>query len=686
MPEIRFLQPAFLWFLPLILVPLIILLLLRRRFRVQPFGSLLFLRRIWEKRKRTLRIREILLLLLRMLVLLLIVLLFGRPLLQRGGGRSISMRSASHIIIIDDTFSMRLRNGGSTLFDEAKREASQLLRLLPPSSQCAVLAMSSPRGNWAGSPRDAMANLQNISLTFRSGAFTGTAAALSDLVAQAREPGAAVYVFSDFQASVLDSLSHLRTIAAHKKQIDWTFVQVSAQSPVAIWPDALSLVPRATGADGRLELRMGIISSADLPEVPALDAYIGAEHVARRRVLSRSGPLQDTLTLPLRRSGALSGKIVIDAADDLPEDNAQYFNFFNPPFLRVAVLTDQEGLPPLLDACRRSALQGAQTIQFDRIDAKAWRGSESGYDAIWLFEQSLPSASLKDGLRSFLGQGQGVIITLGSNADAAAFNRLLLGPLGLGELVQPKSGGGFRLVSRLKTQNPLFSGFPQRLREEILFQQYFSINPAPQTSVLAEMDDGSPFLLENRAWGGSLLLMAGSLRDETASNIGQSAFVVPFLYRCIETSCNALRQGVQCGVGEPIGIPLGKGQKLQDPLVWLDPKENAIRFPVALVARGNELRFPAAAEPGNYRLVRAPGETLCVSVNIARTESDVRQATPAQIQGFAAPFRAQWVSGSADFLSDMNRILRGRDLSLVLLILIGLALLAESLLARRFSA
>lgn len=684
MPEIRFLQPAFLWFLPLVLVPLIILLLLRRRYREQPFGSLLLLRRIWEKRKRSLRIQEILLLILRVLILLLIVLLFGRPLLNRGAGRTVSLSAASHVIILDDTFSMRLRNGGATLFDQAKREASQLLSLFPPSSQCAILALSAPSGDWAGSPREAQAKLQNIGPTFRTGAFTEAAAALSNLISQAREPGVAVYLFSDFPAIALDTLRHLRSASTRKKQIDWTFVQVSSLSPVAIWTDTLSLVPRATGVDGRLELRMGVVSSVPLTQAPALDAFIGTDHVARRRMLLGHGPMQDTLILPLRAGGVLSGKVAIDASDDLPEDNARYFNFFNPPSLRVAVLADQEGLPTVLNAFRGSILSGAQTIQFERVDGEAWGASASRYDAVWIFEQAFPPASLKDALRSTLNQGKGVIITLGSNADAAAFNRLLLGPLGLGEMVQPRGGGGFHRISRLKTQSPLFSGFPQRLREEVLFEQYFSINPAPQASILAEMDDGSPFLLESRAWGGSLLLMAGSLRDEGASNIAQSAFIVPFLHRCIETSSNALRQGMQCTIGDPIHIPFGKGQKLQDPLVWLDPKGNAVRFPVASVARSGELRVPPVTEPGNYRLARAPGDTLSVSANIAKTESDIRPAMPEQIRMFVASFRGQWISGSADHFSAMNRILRGWDLSLVILIFLALALLAESLLAGRF--
>jgi len=551
MPEIRFLQPHLLLFLPLILIPVVILLLLRRRYPLQPFGSLLLLRRIWEKRRRTIHLQDLLLLLLRMLILLLIVSLFARPVLRGGPGKSIAAHSMAHLLILDDTFSMRARCASATGFEEARARAARLLAFLPASAPCAVVRLSTGAGDWLGSPREALRALQAIAPSYLPAAFAQTAAQVRRQITVTGRPGVAVYVFSDFQANSLDSLEILRQTAVRGKHADWIFSEAPGCAPVQVWPDSLTLVPRSTGPNGRLEIRLGIAANAALPEPPSVESYIGSQRVSRRRLSSRPFPLLDTLVVPLRACGSLSGKILVDAPDGLADDNGLYFNFWNPPSLRVAVLTDRPELPAMFRAFRPSAA-GGQTIEFVRMDSRTWKAADPGHDAVWLFELSQPGAALKDGLRAFLAQEKGVLIGLGPGTDPAAYNRLLLGPLGVGKLVAPQTGQGFRLISRLRTQNPLFSGFPARLREDVLFQQFFSLTPAPQTAVLAEMDDGSPFLVENRAWGGPLLVVAGSLSDETATNIAQSAFLVPFINRCVEAACSALRRGSHASVGQPI--------------------------------------------------------------------------------------------------------------------------------------
>src|SRR6185503_20093933 len=104
MPVFSFLNPAFLWALPVASIPVIIHLLSRRRLPEISFPTTRFLKALEPNEVRRLRLRELLLLLLRTLALLFLVLAFARPSLTP---RSAVTHAAAAVgILVDDSASM----------------------------------------------------------------------------------------------------------------------------------------------------------------------------------------------------------------------------------------------------------------------------------------------------------------------------------------------------------------------------------------------------------------------------------------------------------------------------------------------------------------------------------------------------------------------------------------------------
>ena len=77
-----FISTIFLWFLPLISIPIIFHLLKKRQYVNIKFSSLRFLRLIEKESINKLSITNILLLIIRTLIILFIILMLSRPVFQ----------------------------------------------------------------------------------------------------------------------------------------------------------------------------------------------------------------------------------------------------------------------------------------------------------------------------------------------------------------------------------------------------------------------------------------------------------------------------------------------------------------------------------------------------------------------------------------------------------------------------
>src|SRR5213078_1967598 len=102
-----FLNPGFLWALPVAGIPILIHFLSKRRLPEIRFPTVMFLRQLEPREIRRLRLREILLLILRTLAILLLVCAFARPSVQP---KDAAARAAAAVaVVIDDSESMGAR-------------------------------------------------------------------------------------------------------------------------------------------------------------------------------------------------------------------------------------------------------------------------------------------------------------------------------------------------------------------------------------------------------------------------------------------------------------------------------------------------------------------------------------------------------------------------------------------------
>lgn len=125
----NFAIPAMLWALPLVLVPIIIHLLQRRRFRRVEFSAMDFLLRAVRRTRRRVLLEDILLLVLRTLAVLFLILALARP-NSEDLPILLGREPRGEILILDASLSMDHLGDGQSAYARALSTAGSRLRAL----------------------------------------------------------------------------------------------------------------------------------------------------------------------------------------------------------------------------------------------------------------------------------------------------------------------------------------------------------------------------------------------------------------------------------------------------------------------------------------------------------------------------------------------------------------------------
>lgn len=481
--------------LALISVPIIIHILSRLRYKRVRFAAMEFLLQSDELNRRRLIMEQLLLLLLRVLAVLLIAFLIARLVLDPSRLLMLRGSSVHHVIILDDTLSMRERIDKGQVFERAVSTLEQLLTQSETRSGTArvtVLRMTEPnrplvadRALDGGLLQEISPRLRNLKCSYRAAAVATSLTAARDLLAA--EGGAApqVHVLTDLRQSdwvghpdVTAALESLRTI-----QSSVTLVQVSRDSTdnVALPRLTSETLAVARGVPWRMNLEVVNRGRAKVSEL-------------RGSVEIDGTPLPVAILLPDLEPGTSQivshditfqtegrHQVEVRLDDDLlPEDNRRFIAV-DVTDKRPILIVDDEGQQE--DAGYLAAALSADAdltgLAADIRDSQALTtGDLNRYDCIYLLNiRDLP-ADASQRLADYVRSGGGIAWFPGEQANTDWYNKTLreptlnLFPVPLGSIGSTGSGstgGGLpaglntdELSGRRKTdfESPAFSSHP----------------------------------------------------------------------------------------------------------------------------------------------------------------------------------------------------------------------------------
>ncbi|MCC6476152.1 BatA domain-containing protein, partial [bacterium] len=201
-----FLNSALLAALSLGLIPILIHLLTRQRFKQVDFPTLRFLREIQKQKMRRVRVRQWILLILRTLAVLFLVLALARPVLRSSAGAFASGDARSSVVLIlDRSASMSAESPSGTRFREMQIRAQEILNSLGSSDDVQIVWADEPPQTFPETPTTHRALLREAIETEicgeKSGDLVQAIGLARSILGQSQNLHKEVYVLSDFSQS-----------------------------------------------------------------------------------------------------------------------------------------------------------------------------------------------------------------------------------------------------------------------------------------------------------------------------------------------------------------------------------------------------------------------------------------------------------------------------------------------------
>ena len=461
----RFLDPSFLWFLPLALLPLLLNFIFPLKPFKLPFSSVILLRAVSDVRRKKITAAKTLILLLRCLAILALVGAFSRPVSvwsffgAFSGLTAGSVRPVSLVVLADRSLSMSAAFAGRARLDFAAAAGARILGTLGARDEAALVFFDSAAD---------------------SGGWTSDLSAVSEQLAAAR-PG---FKGTDYR-NALEKAYGLLASRSPSRRKAVLLLSDGAHNGFASMPGSLTGL---SGYDPAVTLAGLVFPSGPNAWVSGVGALESGGR-ARLSVLTGSSggfPVKEPLTglyapvfsgsqkagpggavFPLPAGGDLSGRAELLTPDALARDNAVFFSLARKETgsrKALVLYTGPEELKPGGGAYflkkffeTEAGAGGAFSADFLELSGLE-RPPGQDYGALIIFDGPVPARQAGLILR-FVKSGGGAFIIAGAPVKASA-ERAVLSGLGFkaGETFErefflglPEPAGGFEGVE--------FSGF-----------------------------------------------------------------------------------------------------------------------------------------------------------------------------------------------------------------------------------
>jgi len=716
-----FLNPALLFALAGIGVPILIHLLNRRQVRHVRWAAMRFLKASVDRNQRRLRVEDLILLALRCLVLALLALALARPALRKAEAGWLGIARPTLLLILDNSYSMSETDGAQSRFDLARTAAEQILDALPPGSPAAVFLASDIVRKPIPEPTTDGALLRK---TLREARLSDRGTDLGSAIQEGvemlgRMSGSRkeLYLLTDGRSNGWQQRDQVAAVlAAEKERIAAHILLVGADqgTNVAITDLRPGTAPIPANQPIPFQIRVANFAPTAAGPIP-LTLHVDSEPVADETALAQiepGGSSSATLFVRFRNPG-IHWVTATVAGDRLPADDRRTFAVRVVDQLRLLVVDGDPGSEPrnAESYYLRHALVPVAPLEQSRfhIQPTVIPASQlettplDPFAAVLLCNTSGLSDTAIQRLENHLARGGGVMLFPGDKSDLPFFNTRLFERAGfLPARIESARGDASneREATTLQT-----SGYDHPLVERwndpaagtlasARFRRRFTLAPDSHPSAsgnpmagpperILNFADGAPALM-GRPWGRGRVLLFAAPADTAWSDLAVRPAFVPLLHRAIGWVAAGRDATLNLPVGGTFAAPLDPEFRDREAGVTLpDGSRDSAR-----VETGDPetlARFDRIENAGPYEIAISgdPSWSQRFAAQSAPGESDLAAETPESLAALGARVLS-WEPGVN--LRELLRAERtGTELWLALALAALLAAAAETLLAERFS-
>ncbi len=590
----HFFNPAFVAGGALLLAsPIIIHLINRMRFRRVRFAAMEFLLASQQRNRRRLLLEQLLLLLLRLLIVAAIVLLISRLILDPSQMSIFRGARAHHVVLLDDSLSMRDRWGETSSFGEALKIVNRLVAggaEQPNTQKFTLLRLSKPEQPVL-SERDVNEDfVTELSAKFDPQAFPCTHRAL-DLVEGLRaarkllseEKGAVqhLHVISDFRER---DWQDQKAISAAVEELTNAGVSVNLVRTVPELHANLAVTELAgdvqvAAADVPLRLKVAVKNfGLQVATDVRLALFDNNEKIPTSVVFDKIDPQTEVMhevDVRLTTSGKHKLRVSLDT-DALAEDNARSLAVDVPKAVPVLIV---DGDPSgddgsyVADALAADPKSTGFAPVIENVEYLRRRPLDD-FRAIYLLNVPEIPADALDALEKYVAAGGGLAWFVGESLRAAHYNDALyrqgegLFPVPLDasprELVADSTNPGADLRTVDHPLFRIFEGEGDSTIGRVRIDNYFPVSKEwvkddqqrkDRVRTLGTLRNGDPLLFEHSFGKGRVLTCLTTVSPDWNNWATDYSYVVVQL-ELIKHIARTDRSPETRQIGEPIQLSL----------------------------------------------------------------------------------------------------------------------------------
>lgn len=596
----HFKQPEILYFLFLLIVPILVHLFQLRRFKISYFTNVRFLKELAVQTRKSSKIKKRLLLATRLFLLTCIILAFAQPFFEAKDSKNAANEM---YIVLDNSFSMQAKGKKGELL---KRAVQELLENTPESAQFSLL--TNTENYWNTDIKSSKSALQNLS-------YSATPLELSSIIAKIKAHKSAhkkdIVIITD---AVGLTEKDIKNIDSEEKPY---FIIPEAEQKNNIAIDSVFINQTL---ENFYEISVNLSAYGEDFKPISMALYNQNKLIAKTIIKFDNKKKKINFTIPKE---AFHGYVTIED-NGLTYDNKLYFSISKTKRTNVISIGNPEKSNFL------SRIYTSTEFNFNNysISSLDYNSLEKQNTIILNELEEVPQA-LQTTLKAFVSKGGNLVIIPSEKTSITNLNSFLGN---FGKIQFKNLQNTSKLITKINFDHPLFSGV---FENKITNFQYpktaksFDLT-SPYPAVLS-YEDQSVFLtmVQNPVSGVSVF---SAPVNAVNSNFQQSPLIVPLFYKMGQNNQKTGVNALTIGNNQPYFVDV-----LLTKDAILEVKGNDDSFIPIQQLLNNKVKllfndFPETA--GNYSIFDKKNWVENLSFNYKRSESDLSQINTNVVSDF----------------------------------------------------
>jgi hypothetical protein len=606
----QFKHPEILYFLFLLLIPILVHLFQLRRFKKEYFTNVQFLKELSLQTRKSSQIKKWLLLTTRLLILTALIFAFAQPFFEAKDAKAVTNET---YIVVDNSFSMQAQGQRGPLF---KRVLEDLQQHLPENQNFSLI--TSDDNFWETDIKSSQKEIQNLK-------YSASEFSLNQVLSQIKSRK------TPFQKDVIIISDFLNADAKTLEKIDTEFntflIPVKAEKKNNISIDSV-FIKETT--DKFYEIGFQLTNfGTEKAEIP-LGIYNENKLIAKSVVKFDTNKKEVFFTLPKQTFNGYAS--ITD--EGLAYDNELYFSISEPKKINVLSIGTAEKSNFLAKIYQSSEFNYANTelnnLNYNELEKQ---------EVIIINELSKVPQALQTTLTDFAKKDGNVIVIPSLESNSGELNNWLRN---LGTIKFSKNEKTKKLITKISFSHPLYKNVFEKNISNFQFpsvNQHFEVTTT--AAPILRFEDETPFL----SAFGKLYVFSAALNREN-SNFQNSPLIVPTFYNMAQNTNRSGILALKIGIENPLTV---EAELRKDEILTVKPRNSsdAADFVPSQQIKNNKVQVTfdnAPEQAGNYAIYQNENVVQNISFNYPRTESNLNDV--------AADLSNYQVANSVDSIID----------------------------------